>query len=199
MPHAVNWVIIGSGNGLSPIRRHAITRTNAVLLSIRLLGIDFRGIWIAILWLSFKKMHLKMSAKLAAILFGERWVKTPSWHQMNVVATSCPRHKGLSLLMVSNCPVLPWKILRNRTPINNTLLSHERQYSWGQHEAHLGPADPRWDPCWPHEPCYRECILSPLVIMWLRPWHIRKYTFMKINFSIDVEASMLMWNYRDYR
>ena len=26
----------------------------------------------------------------------------------------------------------------------------------GQHGAHLGPADPRWAPCWPHEPCYQD-------------------------------------------
>ena len=26
--------------------------------------------------------------------------------------------------------------------------------SWGQHGAHLGPAGPRWAPCWPHEHCY---------------------------------------------
>ena len=28
------------------------------------------------------------------------------------------------------------------------------QGSWGQHAAHLGPAGPRWAPCWPHELCY---------------------------------------------
>ena len=31
---SVNWISIGSGNGLSPIRRQAITWTNAHLLSI---------------------------------------------------------------------------------------------------------------------------------------------------------------------
>ena len=29
-----------------------------------------------------------------------------------------------------------------------------QQGLWGQHGAHLGPTGPRWDPCWPHEPCY---------------------------------------------
>ena len=38
---SVNWAIIGSGNGLSPIRRQAITWTNAGLLSIGLLGTNF--------------------------------------------------------------------------------------------------------------------------------------------------------------
>ena len=35
---SVNWVIIGSGNGLSPVWRQAITWTNAGLLSVGLLG-----------------------------------------------------------------------------------------------------------------------------------------------------------------
>ena len=26
--------------------------------------------------------------------------------------------------------------------------------SWRQHGANLGLPGPRWDPCWPHEPCY---------------------------------------------
>ena len=29
--------------------------------------------------------------------------------------------------------------------------------TWGQQGAHLGPAGPRWAPCWPHEPCYLGC------------------------------------------
>ena len=65
----VIWVIIASGNGLSPVRRQAITWTNAGLLSIGLLGSNFNEIWIRILPFSFKKIHLKMSsAKMAAIL-----------------------------------------------------------------------------------------------------------------------------------
>ena len=46
---SVNWVIIGSGNGLSPVRHQAITRTNADLLSVGLLGTHFSEIWIRIL------------------------------------------------------------------------------------------------------------------------------------------------------
>ena len=26
--------------------------------------------------------------------------------------------------------------------------------AWGQHGAHMGPTEPRWGPCWPHELCY---------------------------------------------
>ena len=71
---SMNWVIIGSGNGLSPVRE-AITWTNAGILSIGVLGTNFNQIWIEILSFSFKKIHLKMSsAKLAAIL--SRWVNS---------------------------------------------------------------------------------------------------------------------------
>ena len=67
--HAVNDANIVSGNGLSPIRRQAITWTNAGLLSIGLLGTSFSEILIWILSFPFKIMHLKMSsAKMAAIL-----------------------------------------------------------------------------------------------------------------------------------
>ena len=50
----VNWVIIDSGNGLSPGLRQAITWTNG-LLSIGLLGTSFSEILIRILSFSFKK------------------------------------------------------------------------------------------------------------------------------------------------
>ena len=66
----------GSGNGLSPVRRRAITWTNASLLSIRPLGTYFSEIRIGILKFLLKKMHLKLSsAKMPAILSRERWVK----------------------------------------------------------------------------------------------------------------------------
>ena len=67
----MNWVNIGSGNGLSPVRRQAIMRTNAGLLSIEPLGTKFGEILIEIHTFSFTKMRLKMSpAKLAAIFSG---------------------------------------------------------------------------------------------------------------------------------
>ena len=54
--------IIGSDNGLSPGRRQAIIWTNAEILLIGPLGINFNEILIAIEAFSFKKMHLKISA-----------------------------------------------------------------------------------------------------------------------------------------
>ena len=41
-----NWVNIGSGDGLSPVRRQAITWTNAALLSIGPLWTNVSEIWI---------------------------------------------------------------------------------------------------------------------------------------------------------
>ena len=62
---------------MSPVRRHAITWTNAGLLSKGLLGTSFSEIWIWILSFSFKKMHLKMSsARMAAILSRGRGVNS---------------------------------------------------------------------------------------------------------------------------
>ena len=52
---SVNWVDIGSGNGLSPVRRQGITWTNAALLSIRPLVINLCEIWIKIQNFSFMK------------------------------------------------------------------------------------------------------------------------------------------------
>ena len=51
--------IIGSDNGLSPGWRQAIIWTNAPILLIPTLGIDFSEILSEIYTYSFKKMHLK--------------------------------------------------------------------------------------------------------------------------------------------
>ena len=54
--------IIGSDNGLSPVRRQAIIWTNAGLLLIGPLGTNFSEILIEILTFSFTKMRLKVSS-----------------------------------------------------------------------------------------------------------------------------------------
>ena len=54
--------IIGSDNDLSPGRRQAIIWTNAGILLMWPLWINFSGILIEINTSSFKKMHLKMSS-----------------------------------------------------------------------------------------------------------------------------------------
>ena len=59
---SVNQVTIGPDNGLSPNRHQAIIWTNADLLSIRTLGINFSEILIEMHIFSFKKTYLKMSS-----------------------------------------------------------------------------------------------------------------------------------------
>ena len=59
---SVNWVSIGSGNGLSPVRRQTITGTNADILSTNL-ETNFNEILIDIHDFSLMKMHLKMSSE----------------------------------------------------------------------------------------------------------------------------------------
>ena len=54
--------IIGSDNGLSSGRRQAIVWTNAGIVLIGTLRINFSEIVIKINAFSFKKMHLKMSS-----------------------------------------------------------------------------------------------------------------------------------------
>ena len=54
--------IIGSDNGLSPVRRQAIIWINAGILLIGPLGTKFSQILIAIQTFSFKKMHPKLSS-----------------------------------------------------------------------------------------------------------------------------------------
>ena len=76
---SLKWTIIDSGTGLSPVRRQAITWTNAGLLSIGLVGTNFSEILIRILLSSFRKMHSKMpSAKMevGAVLPMGRWASS---------------------------------------------------------------------------------------------------------------------------
>ena len=71
---SVNWVSIGSDNGLLPIQRQAIILANAGLLLIRPLGTNFSEILIKIQNFAFTKMHLKMSVKWRPFCPGE-WLQ----------------------------------------------------------------------------------------------------------------------------
>ena len=62
--------IIGSDSGLSPGWRQAIIWTNAGILLIGPWGTNFSEILISIQTFSFKKMHLKMSAKWCPFCLG---------------------------------------------------------------------------------------------------------------------------------
>ena len=59
---SLNWVFIGSDNGLSPVPRQPIIWTNAGVLLIGRLRRNFREIWIGIQTFSFKKLHLKTTS-----------------------------------------------------------------------------------------------------------------------------------------
>ena len=59
---SLKWVIIGSDNGLSPVRRQNIIWTNAGILLTGPWGTNFSELLIGIQTLSFKKMHLNMSS-----------------------------------------------------------------------------------------------------------------------------------------
>ena len=59
---SLNRVIIGSDNGLSPVRRQAIIATNAGIMLMGPLGTNFSEILIGIQTFSFNKLHLKTSS-----------------------------------------------------------------------------------------------------------------------------------------
>ena len=83
---SVKWVSIVSDNGLSPVRRQAITCTNADLLSIESLGTNFNEILIKTQNFSFTKMHLGMlTAKWQPFCPGGRWVKSADMFSYTVV------------------------------------------------------------------------------------------------------------------
>ena len=78
----LNWVIIGSDNGLSPVRRQAIIWTNAGILLIGPLGTNFSEILIGIQTFSLKKLHMKTSsAKWRQFCLGlNELIVMTSWH-----------------------------------------------------------------------------------------------------------------------
>ena len=107
----MNRISIGLDNGLSPVRRQAITWTNAGLLPTEPLGTYFSEIWIGILSFSFKKMQLKISsAKLAAILSRGRWVNSHcrflALKLRHVLLVICTKQDGSSSKSIYNqmCP-----------------------------------------------------------------------------------------------
>ena len=59
---SLNWAIIGSDNGLSPVQREAIIWTNAEILLIGPSETNFSEIVIGIETFLFKKLYLKTSS-----------------------------------------------------------------------------------------------------------------------------------------
>ena len=90
---SANYAIIGSDNGLSPLRRQAIIWTSAGLPMIRLLGTNFSAVLIEIQTFSLKKMRLKMPSAqccpfcLGLDVFLTRFVSQVIWDIWNILVT----------------------------------------------------------------------------------------------------------------
>ena len=65
---SVNWVRTGSDNGLSPVRRQAITLANTDLLSIEPFGTNLSEIWIEIQHFLLKNAFENIDCEMASIL-----------------------------------------------------------------------------------------------------------------------------------
>ena len=85
--------IIGSYNGLSPSQRQAIIWTNAGILSIGPLGMDFSEILMEIDTFSFKKMRLK--------ILSAKW--RPSCLGLNVLSLQNTPHTTAYILKKTDC------------------------------------------------------------------------------------------------
>ena len=85
----MNWVSIGSDNGLSPGRRQAIILTNADILSIRPQGTYFNEIVFEIQIISFKKIHFNTSSA--------KWQPfCPGGHEFNLLMAHQHRKAGMA-------------------------------------------------------------------------------------------------------
>ena len=94
-------VIIGSENGLAPCRCQAIIWTNAGILLIGPLGINFSYILIVIQTFPFKKMHVKMSSvKWRAFCLG---LNMSTWSISWLLAMSGPLSSAMN---DCNSPIL---------------------------------------------------------------------------------------------
>ena len=79
---SVHWVGICSGNGLSPVRRQAITWTDAELLPFAPIGTNFSEIWIEILTSWYQKIGLKMSSVKVSAMLSRGEGGGVNWHIM---------------------------------------------------------------------------------------------------------------------
>ena len=103
-PRSVN---IGSGNGLLPIRRHAVTSINSDFLPLSLIETNYGDISTEIAIFSLKKMHLKTSSV-------KRWSFCPS-----------------NTLLARTCECLTWKLLTFfRHWLTSTWVSSSRRVSY---------------------------------------------------------------------
>ena len=99
-----NLTIIGSDNGLSPGRRHAINWTNVGMLLIGPLGTNLSEMVIEIHTFSFKKIHLKMSSwKWRPFCFGLNALSSRTKKTHSTMYTMSNKHqRQISLVTWSN-------------------------------------------------------------------------------------------------
>ena len=103
---SVNWTSIGSGNGLSPVRRQAITWAIVDLLSIGPLGTNFSEIYIKI-----QTFHSWKCIWKCRLRNGVHWV---SWRATRVFNTSRPEWNAQNfadntfkrIFLYENCCIL---------------------------------------------------------------------------------------------
>ena len=75
---SIDWIIIGSCNGLAPVRCQPITWTNADLSIIGPWGTSFCGLWIKMHKFSDKKSAFENICKKAAVIFRAEFVNCAS-------------------------------------------------------------------------------------------------------------------------
>ena len=132
-----NLTIIGSDNGLSPGRRQAIIWTNAGILLIGPLEINFSEISIENNTFSFNKMHLKMSsAKWRLFRLGLNELKTIIKTKNIMYQNIDPAFAGISILN----PIFHITILfqacshclSDKRPFASRCRLNNAQFAWGQ-------------------------------------------------------------------
>ena len=137
-----NLTIIGSDNGLSPGRRHAIICTSAGILLIWTLGANFSEVLSEINTFSFKKMYLKMSSG--------KW--RPSCLGLNVLMVWC--HQAIMLM----CLFYDFQQLQNHVNFIQEELLKLPSFPRKALEADLGLYKGHWGKVRIHDICcvYRQ-------------------------------------------
>ena len=107
----VNWVIVDSVNGLSPVQHQAIIWNKADILLIWPIRTNFSEILIKIQWFLFKKTNWKnVVCNMAAILSGPQYV---------VVVCDSP---GVSISRITPAPVGSHHLIRGNSDLQDQLI-----------------------------------------------------------------------------
>ena len=119
-------IIIGSDNGLSPGQRPAIIWTNAAILVIGLLGINFNEVLIEINTISLKNTFDTVVCKTAFISFRLQWFNTVA---VDALAPCIARPSAdMVLTTQENMSCLPWWSIS--TTHIFSLLEKDRKYKF---------------------------------------------------------------------